>query len=441
MSNSQLFSEQDQDRVAATRQTMLRRAAEGPAGAALPAVLNVLVPADDRTIPARLYLPRLGDLLPVLVWFHGGAFIAGDLDTTDAPCRSLAEAAGMAVLSVDYRLAPEHPFPAGLDDALDAVRFVLRDGASWGLDSGRVLVGGASAGGALAATVAQDLRAEPGLRAQVLVYPVLDCTPSGTSLDRQPADTLNRETFEFWMRLYVPDETQRDDQRASPGRGDLTDMPPCILVSGTLDPIRDDAEAFHRKLLDAGTDLVMIDVPDAGHGFFMPIGVGDEVIGQIGLELASRFGTVSSADRISAVRRFTETRDSAVRFQDFTPDFAWSIPGTTALSGRTVGFDALMRRAALFRSRLSSYESSVDVIHDFGEGVVRVGQSQGKTIDGRTFSGPQVLVFRFVGTRIADVTEFLDMDLIERVVYTNSEGAGALQRDRREESAQQTFAR
>jgi acetyl esterase len=434
MSNSQLFSDQDQDRVVALRETMLRRAAEGPEGAALPAVLDILVPAEGRSIPARLYLPRLAEFLPVLVWFHGGAFIAGDLESTDAPCRSLAEAAGLAVLSIDYRLAPEHPFPAGLDDALDAVRFVLREGASWGLDSGRVAVGGASAGGALAAAVAQDLRAEPGLRAQVLVYPVLDCTPSGTSLDRQPAETLNRESFEFWMRLYLPDETERDDQRASPGRGDLTQLPPCILASGTLDPIRDDADAFRRRLLDAGNDLVMIDVPDAGHGFFMPTGVGDTAIRRIGAELADRLGTVSSADRISVVRRFTETRDRTARFQDFTPDFAWTIPGSTALSGRTTGLHALMRRSSSFRSRLSRYGSSALGIHGVDELVVRIGQSQGQTIDGRAFTGPQVLVFRFAGTRIAEVTELLDMELIERVVYGEHDGARAPEGNGRGES-------
>jgi ketosteroid isomerase-like protein len=123
------------------------------------------------------------------------------------------------------------------------------------------------------------------------------------------------------------------------------------------------------------------------------------------------------------------------RFEDFTPDFSWTIPGSNPLSGRTVGVDALQRRGFAFRSRLSRYGSSAYVIQGTDDLVVRMGQSQGQTLDGRAFSGPQVLVFRFAGTRIAEVTEFLDMDLIERVVYGDHDGANALEENGRGKSA------
>jgi acetyl esterase len=198
-------------------------------------------------VPVRIYRPvacALGPITPkpaVLVWFHGGGCTSGDLEMADAPCRALANRAGVVVVSVGYRPAPEHPFPAALDDATAAVRWVVAHAAELGIDVRRLAVGGDSAGGNLAAVACQQLRAGgPVISFQLLVYPVTD------------------------------------DPRMSPLRAAddaLVGLPPAIVITAELDPLRDEGEAYGRRLRAAGVDCEIVRYRRMLHGFYSLPGV------------------------------------------------------------------------------------------------------------------------------------------------------------------------
>jgi acetyl esterase len=223
----------------------------------------------DGTVPARAYRP----LEPApgepgcAVWLHGGGWIMGDLEGFDHVCRALANAAGHSVLSVDYRLAPEHPFPAGLEDARTALRWACGPGArELGHDPGRVVIGGDSAGGNLATVAARD----GGARLQLLVYPVTDGeldTPSYRAGTEGPL--LSRGEMEAcWAAYVAPGERLGPDAsplRASPDV--LAAGPPALVVVCGFDVLRDEELAYAEKLRDAGVRAEVVDFPDMVHGF------------------------------------------------------------------------------------------------------------------------------------------------------------------------------
>ena len=230
--------------------------------------------------PARLYVPS-GDRAqspgPLLVFFHGGGWVYGDLDSHDAPCRFLAERAGVRVLSVDYRLAPEHPFPAAYDDCLAAYRWVVDHASELGADPGRLAVGGDSAGGCLAATTALAA-AEDGLpvAAQMLIYPGTDMR-GGTESRAMFGDGfyLTTEFIDLARSLYVPDPNTHDDPRVSPLVAKLpVGLAPAYVVTAGFDPLRDEGEAYARKLAEAGVEVELRRFPDQIHGFLNVVGVG-----------------------------------------------------------------------------------------------------------------------------------------------------------------------
>ena len=232
--------------------------------------------------PARLYVPTgASSPGPLLVFFHGGGWVYGDLDSHDPPCRFLAERSGVRVLSVAYRLAPEHPFPAGCDDAVAAYRWVVENTASLGADVTRLGVGGDSAGGNLAAvTAVEGARTGLPLAFQLLVYP-------GTDASRR---TVSRRLFGSGLYLtgqfmdqvleqYVPDAEQRADPRVSPLLGDVpAGLAPAYVVTAGFDPLRDEGEAYARKLADAGVEVELRRFPDQIHGFLNVVGVGRSAI-------------------------------------------------------------------------------------------------------------------------------------------------------------------
>ena len=232
-------------------------------------------------LPARLYTPSAvaADPAPLLVFFHGGGFIYGGLDSHDGPCRLLAERAGVRVLAVDYRLAPEHPFPAAYDDALAAYRWVVANAASLGADPARLAVGGDSAGGNLAAGVALAAAREGlPLALQLLVYP-------GVLQERSTRSAkLFGEGFYLthgFMRLatdtYVPDPADRTDPRAAPLHDEVPEgLAPAYVATAGFDPLRDEGEAYARKLADAGVQVELKRFVDQIHGFFNVVGVGSE---------------------------------------------------------------------------------------------------------------------------------------------------------------------
>jgi len=236
------------------------------------AVRRVEIPGPAGPLAARHYAPPDpgGGPHPLLVFLHGGGFVAGDLDGYDEPCRMLCRHGGLHVLSVDYRLAPEHPFPAGVDDAYAATQWALRHAGRLGADPARVGVGGDSAGANLA-TVACLLavrRGEPTPAAQALLYPPTDyhsVWPSREAFAR--GLVLTGEDIDFFYRHYGAQEDP-DDERHSPLRApDLAGMPPALLVTAAFDPLRDEGEAYADALRKAGNRVIDWRVPGMVHGF------------------------------------------------------------------------------------------------------------------------------------------------------------------------------
>jgi len=238
------------------------------------AVENRTVPGPAGEIPIRLYRPESAGAgaAPCLVWLHGGGFVIGSIDTSDGTCRALANRTGAVVVSVDYRLAPEDPFPAGPEDAYAAVTWIAAHGADLGIDPSRIAVGGDSAGGNLTAVVALMARDRggPDLRLQLLVYPVTDHsfeTPS--YLENADGYLLTRDAMIWFWNHYIADPAGRDDPYASPLRaGDLSGLPPAFVITAEYDPLRDEGEAYADKLRAAGVPVTLTRYDGMIHGFF-----------------------------------------------------------------------------------------------------------------------------------------------------------------------------
>lgn len=245
-------------------------------------VIDRTLAAAGRRIPARVYRPPGGEdaALPVYVHFHGGGWVFGGLDSHDVFCRSLCRRSGVLVVSVDYRLAPEHPYPAALDDAWESVLRIAANGDELGADAGRLAVGGDSAGGALAATVCRRARDEggPDVRLQALIYPVTDMTlslPSMTELAE--GYNFTRDAMAWFRDLYLPGEASWRDPDASPlFAEDLGGLPPALIVSAGFDPLRDDAGAYADALTAAGVATEHVRYGGMIHGFLnMPAVLDD----------------------------------------------------------------------------------------------------------------------------------------------------------------------
>ncbi len=223
-------------------------------------------------IRARHYAPAGVDAgAPMLVFFHGGGFATGDLDTHDEPCRVLCRFAGIHVLSIAYRLAPEHRWPAGIEDAIAATKWAHANAARFGADPGRIAVGGDSAGGNFAAVVSQELarqgEAVPAL--QVLIYPGTDMVETRRSAELfGEGFFLTRESMDWCVAQYLPADADRADPRLSPFRAtDLEGLPPAIVITAAFDPLRDEGEAYAEALRAAGNRVTLVRVPGLIHGF------------------------------------------------------------------------------------------------------------------------------------------------------------------------------
>jgi acetyl esterase len=222
-------------------------------------------------VPSRLYLPAEASAPgPLLIYYHGGGWARGSLTTHDAGCRLLAHLSGVRILSVDYRLAPEHPFPAGADDALAAYAEVSTNAGDFGADTARLAVGGDSAGGNLAAVTAQSVR-NRGLRPaafQLLIYPVTDLAGKTESYRTfSTGFSLTERNMDWYADQYVPDPGRRDDPRVSPLRAaSLAGLPPAYVATALADPLRDEGEAYARRLAEAGVRVALQRHPLI-HGF------------------------------------------------------------------------------------------------------------------------------------------------------------------------------
>jgi acetyl esterase len=236
------------------------------------AVRDTTVPGATESRRARVYVPdAAGGPLPGVVFFHGGGFVVGSLDSHDRGCRALASKARAVVVSVDYRLAPENQFPAAVDDVVAATRWVLANAASLGIDPAAVAVAGDSAGGTLAAVVAQALRGETRHPAfQLLVYPVTDVRGGTRSRDYfREGYFLTGRAIDWYVHNYIPDASQHTDPRASPILArDLSGLPPALVVTAGFDPLRDEGREYAEKMRAAGVDVTYVCAEGSMHGFF-----------------------------------------------------------------------------------------------------------------------------------------------------------------------------
>jgi acetyl esterase len=235
------------------------------------AVADHRVPVAGGEITVRLYAPEGPGPHPVLVYYHGGGWVIGDLYTHDGVCRSLANAARCAVASVDYRLAPESKYPVPVEDSYTALRWVVANAARLGVDPRRVAVGGDSAGGNLATVVALLARERggPALVHQLLIYPVTDHgfeTPS--YVENATGYVLTREGMRWFWNHYLAREAQGREAHASPLRApSLAGLPPALVITAEHDPLRDEGEAYAGRLRDAGVPVTLTRYTGMFHGF------------------------------------------------------------------------------------------------------------------------------------------------------------------------------
>ena len=247
-------------------------------GPTVPCQVRELIVAGST--PARLYTPiGLPEGSPLLVFLHGGGWVVGSLDSHDNTCRFLAETSGARVLSVDYRLAPEHPFPAGVQDALAAFDHAVTHAEELGADPTLVAIGGDSAGGNLAAVVSHQ-RVRSGGPAPVfalLFYPAVDLTTRRPSRERYAEGRFLTDADMTWFEgHYLPDPADRADPRASVLLAeDLSGFPPTYLATAGFDPLRDDGEAFAARLREFGVPVALRRHPDLMHGFISFLGAGN----------------------------------------------------------------------------------------------------------------------------------------------------------------------
>ena len=230
------------------------------------------IPGPDGQVPVRIYTPEGSGPFPVLVWFHGGGWVVGDLDTSDGVCRHLTVGARVVVVSVDYRLAPETKFPGPAEDCYHATKWVAENAASISGDPKRIAVGGDSAGGNLAAAVsmmARD-RSGPAIGFQLLVYPVTDRNFSTVSYrENGEAYSLTRDGMIWFWDHYLAKNADANNSYASPLKAQrLKDLPAALVITAEYDPLRDEGEAYAARLRAAGIPTTCTRYDGMIHGFF-----------------------------------------------------------------------------------------------------------------------------------------------------------------------------
>lgn len=254
------------------RITVALRDQQGPAD--LAGIENIKVPGAAGELDARIYIPFGEGDTPTILFFHGGGFIVGSIESHDLQVRSIAERTGATVVSAEYRLAPENPFPAAADDAESIARFVVANIDRFGGDASRVIVAGDSAGGNLAAVCAQNV---PGVTGQLLIYPVVDfatVTPAMTEHAEGPL--LTAKAASVFHEAYAGSADHTDPRLSPIFAEDLSGLPPAVVVTCEYDILRDGGAAYAEKLRDASVPVTQLHYPSLMHGFmgFFPLSSG-----------------------------------------------------------------------------------------------------------------------------------------------------------------------
>jgi acetyl esterase len=252
------------------------RVVTNPEPPELESVKDLTIPSPAGPIPARIYTPRklrkADGLAPCLVFFHGGGWVIGDLESHDVVCRKLADEGALFVVSVDYRLAPEHKFPAAVDDAIAATKWIAENARQLGIDASRLTVGGDSAGGNLAAVVTIAARDGNGPRiaGQVLIYPAIDFAMTHPShSEPETSILLTHSVIRWFCDHYLNGAADVHDWRASPARANtLIGLPPAYVLTAGADPLRDEGDEYAHRLKEAGVPVTYRHFPGQFHGFF-----------------------------------------------------------------------------------------------------------------------------------------------------------------------------
>lgn len=252
------------------------RVVSNPEPPELADVKPLSIPAPHGAIPARIYTPKTlrktDGAAPCLVFYHGGGWVIGDLDSHDVVCRKLAHEGELIVISIDYRLAPEHKFPAAVDDAISAAKWIAANAKTLGIDPTRLMVGGDSAGGNLATVVALAARDGdgPAIAGQVLIYPATDFAMTYPS-HREPETSilLTHSVIKWFCNHYLSGPGDIDNWKASPARAKtLSGLPPAYVLTAGADPLRDEGDDYAARLKQAGVAVTYRHFPGQFHGFF-----------------------------------------------------------------------------------------------------------------------------------------------------------------------------
>jgi acetyl esterase len=251
------------------------------------------IPGPDGEIPLRIYRARPNEKRPLLLFYHGGGFVAGGLDSHDEMARVLAAETGYVTVSVDYRLAPENPFPAAPDDSFAALKWAVAHASELGANASLVATAGDSAGGNLSAVMALKARDEggPALKAHVMIYPAVDQNAALTPPPDGDYILITPQEKAFYHRSYVPEAWMAEHIYASPLNADLKNLPPALLICAEYDPLLGQDEAYAKKLEQSGVDTTFIRYDGAIHGFAsFPVPMGKQVLIRVADWLKARLG-------------------------------------------------------------------------------------------------------------------------------------------------------